>query len=190
MGRLEYFDWTQVPLGLVPDRQIARMVGCAAGWVGRVRRARDLPPAYSESLPLGIDWDEQPLGRIPDALLARYLGVSSVAVGSARKRRKIACFRPARSIRGTAIPLGSLPDWVLARQMGVDRACVGAARERLGITRFDRVPGHWRLMRSPGYRRRMENLALQPRGILRRYQLAVQTGEFVAEEGVDDDLCI
>lgn len=103
--KADKIDWTKLPLGAVPDREIARQTSlCVASIIG-VRRRLGIPgyAGHREKMGIkGISWDELPLGKIPDAQIAKMAGTSHVAVLHARKKRKIPSWRSTKGGKSAA----------------------------------------------------------------------------------------
>lgn len=81
-------DWTQVPLGKVPDRKIVETLKVPFATVAGARRRLGIAP-FTPSARRGINWDAQPLGKVPDSHLAKELGVRPTTVCNARHVRNI-----------------------------------------------------------------------------------------------------
>jgi hypothetical protein len=79
-----------VPLGEVPDGEIASMLDVSPRRVASERRRRGLPPGSLDDSGRPIDWSRWRLGEIPDAALASVLGVATRVVTRARLQRGIA----------------------------------------------------------------------------------------------------
>lgn len=71
-------DWDSMPLGEVPDVEIAKKYGVSNRGVGIARARRGIPPFGR------VNWEDQPLGEVPDRELASKLGVPVKRVSGAR----------------------------------------------------------------------------------------------------------
>lgn len=101
--------WNDLPLGVVPDRELAEQLGISISSVVAARKRRGIPPVVRKPknrghrrdvANKGIAWDEQPLGQVSDNKLASDLGVNKSTTRNARKIRGIPAFMdcPAKGI--------------------------------------------------------------------------------------------
>lgn len=82
-------DWSTVSdLGQLPDKEIAKRLGCSTCMVGIARRARGISPVAPPSP--RVDWSTiTDLGQVPDKEIAERLGCNPHTVCNARKRMGI-----------------------------------------------------------------------------------------------------
>ena len=85
----ELIDWNAVPLGSVPDTEVAEQLGCSQPAVRKQRVKRGIPAVRQRRW---ADWDNIPLGRIPDAEAGRLAGRTKESACEARERRQIPRF--------------------------------------------------------------------------------------------------
>jgi hypothetical protein len=79
-----------MPLGVLPDQEIAAMMGVSTDAVAKARKRRGRPPAPSKFHPRkDIPWESLPLGVIHDSLVAKMAGCSASTVTKHRKSRGI-----------------------------------------------------------------------------------------------------
>lgn len=83
--RIDNEVWDAQPFGHIPDREIARRLGCNEASVRAQRNKRGIAPHSKELL----DWSVQPLGKMPDTRLAAQLGCNVGTVARQRKKRGI-----------------------------------------------------------------------------------------------------
>ena len=77
-------DWTEVPLGQVPDCTLARWLNLPDGIVRGRRQLFGIKKSSTTSL---IDWSRLPLGKIPDTYIAAMTGLTHPTVLNARRDR-------------------------------------------------------------------------------------------------------
>lgn len=157
MGRRDKYDWENLPLGKMPDKELADKHGIPVSAVNRARRMRKI--ANFNRGPTGnerFDWDKIPFGTKSDADLGREFGLKASSIGNARNRRGIPSFvepghrRPERAKRGIdwdLQPLGTVPDKVLQKRLGLKSvSSVTRARVYRGILKFV-PPTHHKLIK-------------------------------------------
>lgn len=126
------FAWDKVPLGALPDREIAALLGCTPQAVYYARRMRGVP---SPNRPIRPPVDARSLapvvGTASDRVIAEAHGLTAGQV--ARARRKLGI--PAKRLdwRRLRHRLGTIPDHALAKELGVDWSGVSELRRKLGI---------------------------------------------------------
>jgi len=123
-------DWDSLPLGVIPDAEIAQQVGCSETTARDARIQRGLSPSKS----LSIDWDGLPLGQMTDREIARRIECSKTTVRDARLQKRISPKPRGRDWDNQ--PLGKMPDVEIARQIGCSLQSVSLARYRRGITPY------------------------------------------------------
>ncbi len=141
-------DWDNLPLGEIPDPQLAKLIGCAVSTVFKNRKARGIPPCTGPAPKRRrqlqqkvkgkhIDWDAQPLGRILDATLAARLGCSVETVSRQRRKRNLRKV----GIDWDSLPLGEVPDQELADRLDCAVSVVSRKRrEKNGLPPMARTP--------------------------------------------------
>ncbi len=144
-GQPSGIDWKLVPLGEVPDIEIARTLGIKKHKVtwARERSGIQSPGADKIEKWATIDWPAQFNGR-SDMEIATTLQVCPSLVCQERNRLGL---RPAPSASKKNInwdnqPLGKMKDTELAEILGVTYPAVQYARTKRGIPPFDRKKVH------------------------------------------------
>lgn len=139
-GLSKHTDWGKLPLGTMPDTEIARIYNKPVTSVASGRQALGIPAFEPER----IDWDAQPLGVETDCAIALRLGVSASNVAAARTCRAIPPVNtPIRhpDIDWDAQPLGQMTDAEIAATLGTCADTVNVQRRRRGIPSFGRMGG-------------------------------------------------
>lgn len=147
---LRKYGWGGQPLGLRPDVEIARNLGCGLDEVVEARRLLKIPPCQKRSFARrDIDWDALPLGRVHDIVIAREAGVTEARIAQVRAERGIPLqvhLRRRNKIDWSRYPLGKVPDTQVALMAGTSVVTVFRARARLGIdacTPYRRIDIDW-----------------------------------------------
>jgi superfamily II DNA or RNA helicase len=129
-------DWDNVPLGTVPDLQLARELGVSDTLVYSERKKRNIPSCNRWRI-VDVDWKKQRLGKRTDMEVAKELGCSRGTVKNARQRLGIPPLAPARgkpkNIDWGRVELGRIPDKEAAKKLGISAARVCIERNKLGI---------------------------------------------------------
>jgi len=124
-------------LGVLPDRQIARQLGCAVEHVAAHRKKRNIsrapPPRYDK-----LDWTavDPLLGVLTDVEIAERMGCAKISVGKRRKKFGIPRATYSRSNfswEDFDSLLGTASDTILAHAIGCSAATVYLRRKRLGV---------------------------------------------------------
>lgn len=136
-------DWSKHPLGTMPDREIARQVGCTAESVYSARRKLGIPAYVNERL-ASIDWDALPLGTISDGEIAKSLGISKTTVRIERNARGIPpglkhAPSPDADVDWSQVDMRK-PNEVIAKEIGVSIRTVSRRRAVMGLTRTKKQP--------------------------------------------------
>lgn len=99
--RVDWLGW-EAHLGKMPDRQLAKRIGCSPDSVSQARQRRGIP-AYQP--PQTIDWSKvTDLGVSTDVAVAARLGITPAAVCGMRRRRGIPSARPKHRRRLVGTP--------------------------------------------------------------------------------------
>lgn len=152
-------DWTNVPLGLEPDADLARRLGIPRNWVTMARNRRGIP-MYGSDQPArpsrlapardpGIDWDAEPLGKETDYAIGKRLGVPTYRVAHQRYKRGIPPFingerKPCPPPKRRELPPAVVGPWAdtwatYPETMEACRCCDGNS----GAPRDRRAPRRW-----------------------------------------------
>jgi uncharacterized protein YidB (DUF937 family) len=143
-------DWSGIPLGKMPDAEIAKQLGVPSNTVLKARRRLGtplFPQPKKEKVKTGrpiIDWDSAPLGLVSDSEVARQLGVPVDSVKKARKRRGVSRAEYANlapNIDWDAVPLGERSDPEIAAELGISAFSVRKARKVRGIAAYKKPIG-------------------------------------------------
>ena len=126
-GKKIKVDWTALPLGDVPDTQIARSLGCSASVVGVARKKMGI-----RDFKRRIDWSSIPLGKFPDIEISRRVGCGIQSVRRARRRLGIA-LTCVHKIDWKKEALSNEPTSILARRLGVSLDAVKHWRNKLAV---------------------------------------------------------
>lgn len=118
-------DWDALPLGEIPDAEVARRAGCSNGAVLYQRRKRGID-AYSTR---SLDWSGHKLAGATPSELAVAFGVSIQT--AYRRLREIGAQR--KVISWDEWPLGEFTDEFIAKCAGTSSSNVAKARKKRGI---------------------------------------------------------